>query len=44
MKVRFAQKWQFCDFVRKISAISRKIMGNFGFYAKILCYLCEKWW
>lgn len=44
MKVRFAQEWQFRDFVRKISAIFRKIMGNFGFYAKILCYLCEKWW
>ena len=42
MKVWFAQEWQFCDFVCKIYAISRKIMGNFGFYAKNLCYLCEK--
>ena len=42
MKVCFAQEWQFCDFVCKIYAISRKIMGNFGFYAKNLCYLCEK--
>ena len=42
MKVRFAQEWQFCDFVRKISAISRKMMDDFRLYAKILCYLCEK--
>ena len=42
MKGCFARKWRFCDFARKISAISRKIMDNFGFYAKILCYLCEK--
>ena len=42
MKVCFAQEWQFCDFVCKIYVISRKIMGNFGFYAKNLCYLCEK--
>lgn len=42
MKVRFAQEWQFCDFVCKISAISRKMMDNFGFYAKILCHMREK--
>ncbi len=42
MKVRFTQKWRFYDFARKISAISRKIMGNFGFYAKILCHMREK--
>ena len=42
MRARFAQKWQFCDFVCKIYAISRKIMGNFGFYAKKIMLFVRK--